>query len=146
MPAPGDPDWERALINRLAIEHLREQRRSKRWGVIFKLLILLYLIGLLAASLSQGLWKELGDQGIDVLASCAGAVRTPGYERSMENRKEAPGTLDPAEVAERTLEALGDGPVTVPGTFNKIANFIMGRLLPRKTAISIMHKNTQNLQ
>ena len=63
MPAPGDPDWERALINRLAIEHLREQRRSKRWGVIFKLLILLYLIGLLAASLSQGLWKELEAAG-----------------------------------------------------------------------------------
>ncbi len=96
--------------------------------------------------LAEGLWKELGGQGIDVLASCAGAVRTPGYERSMENRKEAPGTLDPAEVAERTLKALGDGPVTVPGTFNKIANFIMGRLLPRKTAISIMHNNTQNLQ
>ncbi|MFY9973659.1 MAG: S49 family peptidase [Chromatiaceae bacterium] len=63
MPAPGDPDWERALINRLAIEHLREQRRSKRWGVIFKLLILLYLIGLLGASLSQGLWKELEAAG-----------------------------------------------------------------------------------
>jgi protease-4 len=63
MPAPGDPDWERALINRLAMEHLREQRRSKRWGVIFKLLILLYLIGLLGASLSQGLWKELEAAG-----------------------------------------------------------------------------------
>jgi len=63
MPAPGDPDWERALINRLAAEHLREQRRSKRWGVIFKLLIVFYLIGLLAAGLSQGLWKELEAAG-----------------------------------------------------------------------------------
>jgi protease-4 len=63
MPAPGDPDWERALINRLALEHLRQQRRSKRWGAVFKLFILLYLIGLLAASLSQGLWKELEAAG-----------------------------------------------------------------------------------
>jgi protease-4 len=63
MPPPGDPDWERALINRLALEHLREQRRSKRWGVIFKLLILVYLLGLLAAGVSQGLWKELEAAG-----------------------------------------------------------------------------------
>jgi len=63
MPAPGDPDWERALINRLALEHLREQRRGKRWGTIFKLLILLYLIGLLAAGLSTSLWEGLEAAG-----------------------------------------------------------------------------------
>ena len=50
MPAPGDPDWERSLINRMAIEYVRDQRRGRRWGNIFKLLILLYLIGLLVVS------------------------------------------------------------------------------------------------
>ncbi len=59
MPSPGDADWERALINRMALEHLRDQRRGRRWGNIFKLLILLYLVGLLAAALSQGLWDSL---------------------------------------------------------------------------------------
>ena len=59
MPTPDDPDWERALINRMALEHLREQRRGRRWGAIFKLLILLYLVGLLVAALSQNLWEEL---------------------------------------------------------------------------------------
>jgi protease-4 len=44
MPATDDPDWERALINRLAADYLREQRRSRRWGLIFKLGILLYLL------------------------------------------------------------------------------------------------------
>jgi protease-4 len=43
MPKPGDPDWERALINRMAAEFLREQRRSRRWGVIFRMGILAYL-------------------------------------------------------------------------------------------------------
>jgi len=55
MPSPDTPDWERALINKLALEHLREQRRSRRWGAVFKALILLYLIGLLIAAYSQDL-------------------------------------------------------------------------------------------
>jgi len=47
MPPPGDPDWERALINRMAVEFLREQRRSRRWGVIFRVGVLAYLLLLL---------------------------------------------------------------------------------------------------
>ena len=35
MPATTTPDWERAFINKLAIEHLREQRRARRWGALF---------------------------------------------------------------------------------------------------------------
>ncbi|NEX21520.1 S49 family peptidase [Thiorhodococcus mannitoliphagus] len=48
MPAPGQPDWERAVLNRMAGEYLHDQRSRRRWGNLFKLLILLYLIGLLA--------------------------------------------------------------------------------------------------
>ncbi len=59
MPAPGDPDWERALINRVALEYLGDQRRGRRWGNIFKLLILLYLIGILAVALSRSAWEGL---------------------------------------------------------------------------------------
>ncbi|WP_295445077.1 S49 family peptidase [uncultured Thiodictyon sp.] len=59
MPAPGDPDWERALINRLALEHLQDQRRGRRWGNIFKLLILLYLLGILGFTLSRNAWNGL---------------------------------------------------------------------------------------
>jgi protease IV len=63
MPAPGDPNWERALINRMAAEFLRDQRRGKRWGAIFKILILLYLIAVLAAALSRDVWKGLEASG-----------------------------------------------------------------------------------
>ena len=59
MPAPGDPDWERSLINRMAVEYVRDQRRGRRWGNIFKLLILLYLIGLLVVALSRNAWEGL---------------------------------------------------------------------------------------
>ncbi|HYN77339.1 MAG TPA: S49 family peptidase [Lamprocystis sp. (in: g-proteobacteria)] len=63
MPAPGDPDWERSLINRMAIEYVRDQRRGRRWGNIFKLLILAYLIGLLVFAMvrSAGEGSKTGE-------------------------------------------------------------------------------------
>ncbi|PLX10937.1 MAG: short-chain dehydrogenase [Marinilabiliales bacterium] len=94
--------------------------------------------------LAEGLWSELKQKGIDVLASAAGAIRTPGYENA-QSEKDAPGTLDANKVAKDTLNALGKGPITVPGLTNKMVRFLMGRILPRKLAIKIMHNNTKNL-
>lgn len=41
------PDWEKSLITKLAESSLREQKRSRRWGIFFKLLTFGYLITLL---------------------------------------------------------------------------------------------------
>lgn len=94
--------------------------------------------------LAEGLWNELKKQGIDIMASCAGAISTPGYKIA-QNTKDAPGTLPPKEVATATLNALGKAPTTIPGFTNKMAYFFMNRLIPRKWAISIMDKNTKDL-
>lgn len=94
--------------------------------------------------LAEGLWSELRKEGVDVLSSCAGAIRTPGYNQSKQS-KDAPGTLDADVVAHRTLEALHKGPTVVPGATNKFARFLMSRLLPRKWAIAIMDQNTRHL-
>ena len=51
--------------------------------------------------LAEGLWEELRDKGIDVVASCAGAIRTPGYELA-KNAKEAQREKR-AEVKEQAL-------------------------------------------
>jgi len=96
------------------------------------------------AILAEGLWKELKPHGIDVLACCAGAILTPGYQQA-EKTKPAPGTLRANEVAEQTLDALGKGPIVIPGVINKIGRFILTRLLSRKAAIDIMSKNTGGL-
>jgi short-subunit dehydrogenase len=93
--------------------------------------------------LGESLWAELSPQGLDVLVSCAGAIRTSGYARF--SAKEAPGTLDAAEVARETLVALGRGPVVVPGTVNKLASLLLGRLLTRKSAVSVMAASTRAL-
>jgi len=94
--------------------------------------------------LAEGLWLELKKHGVAVLASCAGAISTPGYKMA-QNTKDAPGTLSAKQVAEATLESLGNGPTVVPGFTNKLAHFMMNRIFPKKWAISIMHKNTKHL-
>ena len=96
------------------------------------------------AILAEGLWNELKPRGVDVLACMAGAILTPGYQEA-ENAKPAPGTLEAGQVAERTLNALGKGPIFVPGAVNKVARFALMRLLSRRAAIAIMSKNTGGL-
>ena len=93
--------------------------------------------------LGESLWAELAPKGVDVVASCAGAIRTPGYAKAL--RKEAPGTLDASEVVERTLAALGHGPVVIPGATNKLASQLLRRLLSRKSAIGIMGRSVSGL-
>ena len=48
-PQAGGPgtNWERQAIERIALAGLIEQRRARRWGIFFKLLIFIYLFALL---------------------------------------------------------------------------------------------------
>lgn len=46
-PAPGEEGWEKYLVNRVVEEGIKERRRSRRWGVVFKLLTFAYLFALL---------------------------------------------------------------------------------------------------
>jgi uncharacterized protein len=94
-------------------------------------------------TLAEGLWSELGPSGIDVIASCAGAISTPNYQRLRIGKKDAPGTMDAPTVAKQTLDALGKGPMFVPGTVNKIAYVLLRRIVPRKVAIKIMAKSIE---
>jgi uncharacterized protein len=94
--------------------------------------------------LGESLWAELAPKGIDVIASCAGAIRTPGYEQAL--RKEAPGTLEASAVVAQTLDALGHGPVVIPGATNKLASQLLRRLLSRKSAIGIMGRSVAGLE
>jgi uncharacterized protein len=94
--------------------------------------------------LGESLWAELATRGVDVIASCAGAIRTPGYAKTLQ--KEAPGTLDASEVVERTLAALGHGPIVIPGVTNKLASHLLRRLLSRRAAIGIMGRSVTGLE
>jgi short-subunit dehydrogenase len=93
--------------------------------------------------LGEGLWHELRQRGVDVVVSAAGAIRTPGYARAAGG--DAPGTLDANVVAAMTLDALGAGPVVIPGAMNRFARFLLGRVLPRRMAINIFASSTKDL-
>ena len=44
---PAGEPWERQALERVALAAIREQRATRRWGMVFKLLLLLYLFALL---------------------------------------------------------------------------------------------------
>ena len=94
-------------------------------------------------SLAEALWFELGPQGVDVLGVCSGAIRTPNMLKASPDG--APGMLEPEQVAEHALEQLGRGPTTIPGSFNRVVSFVLRRFLPRRTAVSIMGRETAKL-
>jgi hypothetical protein len=89
--------------------------------------------------LGESLWGELHEHGVDVVVSCAGAIRTPGYAKATGS--EAPGILDAKEVAERSVAGLGHGPLVVPGGVNKLAVFLMRRLMSTSGAVRMMQSN-----
>jgi uncharacterized protein len=93
--------------------------------------------------LAEGLWAELAERGVDVVACRAGATDTPAYAASRP-RKRVP-LMAPGDVVDSALGALGHGPGVVPGLLNRLAAFAFGRLLPRRVSISIMGKATRRL-
>jgi len=56
--ADNDGQWERSLIEKLATEALKEQRRSRRWGIFWKLLTFAYVTVILVMAVD---WRDAGD-------------------------------------------------------------------------------------
>lgn len=54
--------WERDLLNRLSFASINEQRRSRRWNIFFKLLIFLYLFGVMFM-MRPGAFETSGKSG-----------------------------------------------------------------------------------
>ena len=95
--------------------------------------------------LAEGLWWELREAGIDVLACCAGATRTPGYLADRPDDGGYVPEMEPDAVAREALAALGSTPSMIPGRVNRLAAFVLGRLLPRRTAISVMGRASRSV-
>jgi short-subunit dehydrogenase len=96
--------------------------------------------------LAEGLWAELGPQGVDVLACCPGLVRTPTYEqtRPASAGRLVPGPMEPAAVAREALAALGRQPVIIPGRWNRLLASAT-RLLSRRQLVSAASARTATM-
>jgi short-subunit dehydrogenase len=97
--------------------------------------------------LAESLWYEWKNRGVDVIACCAGATSSPGYILTNPEKSNAfaPRVLSPVEVAKECFDHLGKRPSFVTGRGNKVASFIMQRLMPRKMAITIMGDTTRKM-
>jgi len=97
--------------------------------------------------LAESLWYEWKEKGIDVIACCAGATSTPGYIATEPEKSNpfAPKVQKPEEVVSECMRKLGKQPSYITGRGNRIASFLMQRLLPRKMAITIMGDTTRKM-
>ena len=86
-------------------------------------------------SLAEGLAVELAPYGVDVMAVIAGLTRTPTMVDSGARLEGFP-MMEPDEVSEEALEALGLGSIVVAGE-NK-ERFDTVRTAPRSEAVEWM--------
>ena len=91
-------------------------------------------------SLGEGLWGELTPEGINVLTLCPGATDTeaPALQgvdvRTLEN------VMSPDEVASRTKDNIGNGPVYIASDHYK-ASFARLLAMPRRDALLSIAKS-----
>ncbi|HST03098.1 MAG TPA: hypothetical protein VLJ84_15685, partial [Usitatibacter sp.] len=57
--AGGPPDWERAVLERVALKAIEEQRRARQWSALFKLLWFIFAFMLFASWMG---WLGRGDK------------------------------------------------------------------------------------
>jgi protease IV len=80
--ADNEGQWERGLIERLATEALKEQRRARRWGILFKLLTFAYVTVIIVLAVD---WKGGGESsGKHTALVEVNGVIAPGSDASAE--------------------------------------------------------------
>jgi protease-4 len=57
------PGWEREVVEKLAFAAITEQRRARRWGIFFKLLLCVYLLAIFGISMYPKFKQEFGVSG-----------------------------------------------------------------------------------
>jgi len=95
--------------------------------------------------LGETLWEELGRHGVDALAFCPGATRTPNFlaTNPRPGRFFSAPLMDAVDTVAEALAALGAGPTHIAGRTNRLAAFVLHRLLPRKALVRIMSRTTR---
>jgi len=75
----NDANWERNVLEKLAMEALAEQRRGRRWGIFFKLLGFGYLAVLLFFALDLGHGDKVAEgEKFTALVNLNGVIKAKG--------------------------------------------------------------------
>lgn len=79
----GGPQWERGVLEKVALAAIQEQRRSRQWGIFFKLMVLLYLFALLFIGMGWFSGSEVSKGGHTALIDVSGVIG-PGTNASAD--------------------------------------------------------------
>ena len=75
----NDGNWERKVLEKLALEALAEQRRGRRWGIFFKLLGFGYLAVVLVLVLDLGSGDKVAEgEKFTALVNLNGVIKAKG--------------------------------------------------------------------
>jgi len=74
----SNTNWERGVLEKLALEALKEQRRARRWGIFFKLLTFAYITFLAIALLDLGWRDRSASDRHTALVEVAGVIDAKG--------------------------------------------------------------------
>lgn len=90
--------------------------------------------------LGEGLWAELGPEGIDVLTLCPGATDTEAPVKQGIDPRTLDALMSPGEVARLALENIANGPVYISSEHYR-AMFENLLQMPRRDALMAMADN-----
>lgn len=94
--------------------------------------------------LAEGLWYELRDHGVDVIAIRPGSTRTLSWQNTQPPDGDVSDAMEPADVVAEALALLGSTPSTPVGAANRRAERFF-RSLSRREVIELMSAITSKL-
>ena len=99
-------------------------------------------------NLACGLWAELQNTGVDVLAVCPGMTDTkPVQDRNLdENLPFYVPLTDPESVARESLRALGRQPMVVPTLGYRVSAALLSKLMPRGWTLSLIKRSIERFR
>ena len=83
--APSTPHWERATLEKILLASIEEQRRARRWGILFKSLLAIYFgVALWLTFKPLGSHASKDGDGHTAIIEVSGVI-APGQPASAEN-------------------------------------------------------------
>lgn len=149
-----EPDFQAIDLNiksPLVLTHhfSRKMARRGRGGIIFLSGLSAYGVAPNLAhpvatnayrlSLGESLHYELKDSGVDVSVLIPGPVRTPGHRNpDLDFSTITKNPMEPDVVVKVALDGLGHKAILTPGRANRVAGFMIRRVMPRARVAKIM--------
>lgn len=83
-PRKSTENWERSMLEKVALAAVQEQRRARHWGIFFKLLLFIYLFALLIIGMGWLGKKDAGTGKHTALVEVRGVIG-PDSSASADN-------------------------------------------------------------